>query len=321
MIGPRDLPLPPKLPPQPPLHGVLPVNKPTGWTSRDVVNRVGRLLGDRSLGHAGTLDPDASGLLLLVLGDAARLVRWLQDHPKTYRTTITLGAATSTDDAAGQVIATAAVPNLSAGQVQALLDSWLGTQAQVPPQVSALQRDGVRDHERVRRGEVVQRPPRPVQLYAAQVRAVGPASIELELTVGSGFYVRSLARDLGVALGTLGHVQTLHRSAASGWDETEALALTDLEAWPLAERRAAVRDVRSAALRVLPELPVSAEVALQLQQGKRPALTERPRPDTTGPLWLACCDGAPVAIVDVVDDAWHVVRGFPVGGVGTARCP
>lgn len=312
MTGPRDLPLPPKLPPQPPLHGALPIHKPIGWTSRDVVNRVGRLLGDRSLGHAGTLDPDASGLLLLVLGDAARLVRWLQDHPKTYLTTIALGAATSTDDAAGEVIATAPVPDLQVAQVQALLDGWLGTLAQVPPQVSALQQDGVRDHERVRRGEVVERPPREVQLYAARVVSLDGQTLQLEVTVGSGFYVRSLARDLGVALGTLGHVQTLHRSAGSGWTVAEAIELPTLEAMSLDERRAAVRDVRTAALRVLPELDVPRPIATALQQGKRPALAEWPAPDASKAVWLACCEAAPVAVVDVVDDAWHVVRGFPV---------
>jgi tRNA pseudouridine55 synthase len=311
---PHKVPFLSKLPVQPQLHGILVIDKPLGWTSRDVVNRVGRLVGDKTLGHAGTLDPHASGVLVLVFGDAARLVRWLQDHPKTYRTAVALGAATSSDDATGDVVATAPVPPLAEAAVAAWLAAQVGVLDQIPPQVSALQQDGVRDHERVRRGEVVVRPPRQVRLYGSQLIALQQAAIELELTVGSGFYVRSLARDLGVALGTLGHVQSLRRLAGSGWTLAEAIELAAFEALPLEERRARVVPVLQAAQRVLPVLQVTAEQTVLLQQGKRPTLAELPVPPDAAPdqTWLAVAEDKPVALVVVEDDSWKVVRGFPV---------
>jgi tRNA pseudouridine55 synthase len=319
---PHKVPFLAKLPAQPQLHGVLVIDKPLGWTSRDVVNRVGRLLGDKTLGHAGTLDPHASGVLVLVFGDASRLVRWLQDHPKTYRTTVALGAATSSDDATGEVIATAPVPLLAQASVQEWLQTQVGVLDQIPPQVSALQQDGIRDHERVRRGEVVVRPPRQVHLYGSQILALHQdtdhqaqqAAIELELTVGSGFYVRSLARDLGVALGTLGHVQSLRRLAGSGWTLAESIELAGFEALPLEERRARIVPVLQAAQRVVPVLPVNAEQTILLQQGKRPLLAELPVPQEAAAdqTWLAVADNKPIALVVVQDDSWKVIRGFPV---------
>ncbi len=304
------------------IHGVLAVDKPAGWTSRDVVNKLGRWLGEREVGHAGTLDPDATGVLLLTIGEAGKLVRWLQDANKTYVTEITLGQSTQTDDAAGPVLAEAPVPSaVDAAQVQAILDSWRGELLQVPPQVSALQQDGQRDHDRVRRGEVVERPARPVWLEQARVVDVRLPELTLEVTSGAGFYVRSLARDLAVALGTLGHVKTLRRTHAGGRAIGECHALTDLLA--ASESGSFVEPLLRAAARVLPTVAVDYATALQLKQGKQPVLEqELPAGDC-----LVVLADLPVAVcrAEAAEQGskLQVVRGFawplpqPVAGDAT----
>jgi tRNA pseudouridine55 synthase len=255
------------------LHGVLCIDKPLGWTSRDVVNKVGHLLGERRCGHAGTLDPDASGLLLVAFGEAGKAVRWIQDAPKTYETIISLGTSTTTDDAAGEVVREVPVPALTEAMVRAALP-WPGTIEQIPPQVSALQTDGVRDHQRVRRGEVVVRPARPVWLGGIEVLEVAASEVRLRVTCGAGFYIRSLARDLGEALGTAGHVKTLRRVHNGGFAIAEAVTIEALLALEPEARRERVVPVVDAIRRVLPVLRVSAEVATQLRQGKTPFVTE-----------------------------------------------
>ncbi|MBI5607314.1 MAG: tRNA pseudouridine(55) synthase TruB [Deltaproteobacteria bacterium] len=291
------------------IHGILAVDKPAGWTSRDVVNKLGRWLGEREVGHAGTLDPDATGVLLLTIGEAGKLVRWLQDANKTYITVITLGQATQTDDAAGPVIGEAPLPlAVNPGQIQAILDSWRGELLQVPPQVSALQQDGQRDHDRVRRGEVVERAARPVWLEQARVLDVHPPQITLEVTCGAGFYVRSLARDLAVALGTLGHVKTLRRVHAGGRAIGECHALADLLASP--EPGHFVEPLLQAAARVLPTVAVDYLTALQLKQGKLPVLSaEVPSGDclvVLGDLPIAVCRAEPAE----PGSKLQVIRGF-----------
>lgn len=291
------------------VSGVLCIDKPLGWTSRDVVNKVGWLLGTKSAGHAGTLDPQASGLLLVAMGEATKLVRFLQDAPKSYETEIAFGAATLSDDADSPVIRTAALPAaLSSAALQALLDSWAGTLQQVPPQVSALQQDGVRDHARVRRGETVVRPPRQVYLGPSEVLACHADRCVVRLTCGAGFYVRALARDLGEALGSAAHVRTLRRIAAGGFDLGDAHTITAIEALPAERRAELLISPKAAALRLMAELPIDAETTLLLRQGKRPAWTG------DFDVALATCDGDPVALValEAGDEGPHlkVVRGF-----------
>lgn len=291
------------------IHGVLAVDKPAGWTSRDVVNKLGRWLGEREVGHAGTLDPDATGVLLLTIGEAGKLVRWLQDANKTYLTTMVLGQATLTDDAAGAVVAEAPVPaTLNPAQIQAILDSWCGDLLQVPPQVSALQQDGQRDHERVRRGEVVERPPRPVWLEQARVVDVQLPEIALEVTCGAGFYVRSLARDLAVALGTVGHVKTLRRISAGGCAIEQCHTLADLLA--STEPSQFVQPLQTAAARVLPTVDVDYTTALHLKQGKVPVVQQEVSAGDClvrlGDLPIAVCRAEPAE----QGSKLQVVRGF-----------
>ncbi len=290
----------------PELTGVLVIDKPLGCTSRAVVNRINRWLGVRSAGHAGTLDPQASGILVVAVGEATKLIRWLQDAAKTYEVTIALGAATVSDDAASAIVATAPVPDsLSLAQIQAILDSWQGAMAQVPPQVSALQQDGVRDHQRVRRGETVDRAPRQVMLHRARVMDLDGPALQLEVTCGSGFYVRALARDLALALGTLGHVVALRRTAGSGFALPDALALEALIQQPCAAFADLALDLRTAIGRLLPALQVDPQTALMLRQGKTPSVAH-----AVSGLAVAVVDQELVAIVDVADGQATVVRGF-----------
>lgn len=292
------------------VSGVLCVDKPLGWTSRDVVNKVGWLLGTKSAGHAGTLDPQASGVLLVAMGEATKLVRFLQDAHKSYETEILFGSATLSDDADSPVVQTAELPtDLGAERIQQVLNSWLGWVEQIPPQVSALQTAGVRDYDRVRRGETVQREPRRVWLQAAAVLECGVDRCRVRLTCGAGFYVRSLARDLGVALGSAAHVLTLRRLDAGGFRIAEAVPIQALIDMDSAARLNAVIPVREAALRVLPELAIDAETALLLRQGKHP-----PHAAELAGTALATCAGELIAMVERGDGEagafLKVVRGF-----------
>lgn len=292
------------------VSGVLCVDKPLGWTSRDVVNKVGWLLGTRSAGHAGTLDPQASGVLLVAMGEATKLVRFLQDAHKSYEAEILFGSATLSDDADSPVVLTAPLPtDLGAARLKQVLDGWVGWLDQVPPQVSALQTDGVRDYDRVRRGETVLRPSRRVWLEAATVLECGTDRCRLRLTCGAGFYVRSLGRDLGTALGSAAHVLTLRRIDAGGFAVQECVTIETLIDLDPAGRMQAVVPVRDAALRVLPELAIDAMTTLLLRQGKHP-----PWPIEVTGTALATCDGELIAMVEGIQSETgpllKVVRGF-----------
>jgi tRNA pseudouridine55 synthase len=291
------------------VSGVLCIDKPLGWTSRDVVNKVGWLLGTKSAGHAGTLDPQASGVLLVAMGEATKLVRFLQDAHKTYETDIVFGAATLSDDADSPVVRTAPLPSeLSAARIQAILDSWAGELEQLPPQVSALQSEGVRDYDRVRRGETVVRPPRKVWLGASEVLECHADRCKVRLTCGAGFYVRALARDLGEALDSAAHVLTLRRVSAGGFGLEQAHTIEEVQGLPQDQRAALLMPPKDAALRLLTELPIDTETTLLLRQGKRPEWTG----DFS--VALATCDGEPIALVELEHSEegsrLKVVRGF-----------
>lgn len=279
------------------------VDKPLGCTSRDIVNRVDRWRGHKGAGHAGTLDPQASGVIAVATGEATKLLRWLQEAPKAYRATIALGAATDSDDAAGRVIATAPLPPaLSPERVERCVAAWIGTLMQVPPAVSALQFEGVRDHARARAGAPLVRAPRPVRLDACRVIAADSSSIEVEIACGAGFYVRAFARDLGLALGTLGHVAALRRIRASGFSHDDAIALHALLS--LAPDRAPSFDLLDVARRVLPFAAIDADTARDLRHGKVPAWR------FGAGEWFAVCDGAAIAVVESDGQVARVVRGF-----------
>lgn len=193
-------------------EGILPVDKPQGWTSHDVVARLRRLTGVRRIGHAGTLDPMATGVLLLCLGRATRVVSFLADAEKEYRFRVRLGVSTDTCDAEGQVVARSdAIPD-DLDAVRRAVARFEGEIEQVPPMFSALKVGGRKLYDLARRGEVVERAARRVHIRQIEVERLCGADLDLRVVCSKGTYVRSLADDLGRALGCGGHVTALRRT-------------------------------------------------------------------------------------------------------------
>lgn len=199
------------------VHGVLIVDKPKGPTSHDVVQTVRRALRTRAVGHAGTLDPMATGILVVAVGEGTKLVRWLTADDKEYLTTIALGAETDTLDAEGEVVERISAEGVDLARAREAAQRFVGTYGQRPPMFSAIRIDGERSHERARRGEVVEMPEREVSVRDIHVIEADQDHIELTVSSAKGFYVRSLGRDLARALGTRGHLSALRRTRSGAF--------------------------------------------------------------------------------------------------------
>ena len=222
-------------------EGVLVVDKPAGMTSHDVVDRVRRIARTRRVGHTGTLDPAATGVLVLCLGRATRLVTALQAGTKAYAAVAHLGVTTSSEDLDGEVLTRTSAAHLDEDTVCGALGAFQGEIDQVPPMVSAIRIDGERLHERARRGEVVDRPPRRVVIESIMLDRFTPgetAEVAFLVACSAGTYVRSIARDLGERLGVGGALASLRRVANGPFSAAEAVDLAELEKDPamLAER-------------------------------------------------------------------------------------
>ena len=215
------------------LEGLLLVDKPAGWTSHDVVARIRRVCGTRRVGHAGTLDPMATGVLVLGVGRATKLLTFLVGSDKGYAATVRLGQATVTDDAEGEVVASADAAGVTRSALDAAVARLTGAIEQVPSSVSAIKIDGQRSYARVRSGEDVQLAARPVtvsRFAVLDVRPVGAClDVDVEVEVSSGTYVRALARDLGAALGVGGHLTVLRRTRVGRFGIGDAVPLETLE--------------------------------------------------------------------------------------------
>ncbi|MGO2684247.1 tRNA pseudouridine(55) synthase TruB [Microbacterium sp.] len=249
--------------------GILLVDKPGGLTSHDVVARTRRAFGTRKVGHAGTLDPMATGLLVLGIEGATRLLTYVVGADKTYLATIRLGEATTTDDAEGEVVARAEAEKMDAvttAQVGEGIAALTGDITQVPSSVSAIKVDGRRAYDRVRAGEEVELSARAVTVPRFEVLAERRTADALDLDVivdcSSGTYVRALARDLGASLGVGGHLTALRRTRVGPFDVADAVGIDALDdAQPLGPG--------AAASQVLQRLDVTAEEARDLRHGKR----------------------------------------------------
>ena len=196
----------------PDLTGILNVNKPKGWTSHDVVAKVRRLAGQKRVGHAGTLDPMAEGVLPVLLGRATRLADFIQAGRKVYAAVIMLGVATETDDAEGAVLSTSDVPPLSPESLLEALASFEGEILQAPPRYSALKVDGRRAYAVARAGGAVTLAPRRVTIYRVSLLGCTADRLAIEVECSKGTYIRALARDIAVRLGTVGHLAELRRT-------------------------------------------------------------------------------------------------------------
>lgn len=245
--------------------GLVVVDKPQGLTSHQVVGRLRRLLGTRKVGHAGTLDPMATGVLILGVNRATRLLGHLSLHDKDYLATIRLGQRSSTDDAEGDIEAVADASHLSRDEVDAACEPLRGHISQVPSSVSAIKVNGQRAYKLVRDGHTVELDSRDVEVSHLQILAVrdgdGVCDVDVEVTCSSGTYIRALARDLGESLQVGGHLSALRRTRIGGYDLSRAVVLGDdaPDLMPMAE----------AARLSFPCLEVTAQHALDVTYGRR----------------------------------------------------
>lgn len=291
------------------LHGWIILDKPVGLGSTSAVSAVKRSLREAGeprtkVGHGGTLDPLASGVLPIALGEATKLAGHMLDATKAYEFTCRFGTQTDTLDLEGQVIAISDVrPTLA--EIEAILPCFTGPIEQVPPAYSALKVDGERAYDLARKGEAVELKARSVTVHSLTIVTADEGSVTLAATVSKGTYIRSLARDIALALGTVGHVTMLRRTRAGPFTLETAISLDKLA--DAAKARALTRMVLplSAGLDDIPALPVTPDQARLLRHGQMLFGI----PATPG-LHLATEAETPVALVEVSEDGCKVVRGF-----------
>ena len=287
------------------LSGLLVIDKPVGPTSHDVVGRVRRAAGTRRVGHAGTLDPLASGVLLVCVGRATRLAEYLVGLDKGYETTIRLGQTTNTYDAEGEVTAERPV-EVDAAAIVAALDAFRGSIRQRVPPFSAVKRDGQPLYKSARRGEAIDLPEREVTIHALDLLAYEPPLLTLRMAVSSGTYVRSLAHDLGQALGCGGHVVALRRTSVGRFADSRAIALDELTPDTLRGHLLPP----AAAVAHLPRVEFDEAAAAELGFGRRvPAPANSPAGDMAafGP------DGLLLGIVAVEAGEWRARKMLNAG--------
>jgi len=252
------------------MFGILNVNKPTGWTSRDVVNRVQRFVRPAKAGHAGTLDPLATGVLVVCIGPATRLISYVQEAPKTYEATFLLGQTSPSDDTETDLTAVVAAPVPSLSEIEAQLPQFLGTIEQRPPAYSALKVKGQRAYKLAREGQVVELKSRPVEIYELEVTGYAYPELRLSMQCGSGTYVRSLGRDLAESLGTGAVMSALERTAIGQFKVSDAVDIESLDPEQIEQHLAAPLT----AVEHLPRLEVTDAQLTELQHGRRLAISE-----------------------------------------------
>jgi tRNA pseudouridine55 synthase len=250
-----------------PVHGWLVVDKPVGITSTAVVNKVKWALDAQKAGHAGTLDPDATGVLAVALGEATKTIPYITDALKCYHFMVKFGEQTTTDDAAGTVLKSSATRPTDDAIAQALA-AFRGNIQQVPPQFSAVKVDGDRAYDLAREGQVMDLAPRDLFVESLSLVARPDADhVELDMVCGKGGYVRSIARDLGLALGCLGHVLWLRRVWSGPFDVRDGVTMDVIEAEAKTDALANRLLPLEVALADLPELPATPEGAVRLRNG------------------------------------------------------
>jgi tRNA pseudouridine55 synthase len=289
------------------VSGWLIVDKPAGVTSTAVVNKVKWAFSAQKAGHAGTLDPDATGVLAVALGEATKTIPYITDALKCYRFRVTFGAATDTDDASGTVIATSSSRPMN-DHIEAALSAFRGQIEQVPPQYSAVKVDGERAYDLAREGESMELAARPLWVESLVVLSrPDPDHVDLEMVCGKGGYVRSIARDLGAALGCLGHVEWLRRTWSGPFDADQGVKLAEIEA----EAKTEALDARLLPLELglqdLPEFTATSEGAVRLRNGNPGQVIGHADWGTEG--W-ASLDGLAVAVGHYRGGELHPSRVF-----------
>ncbi|MEP6479991.1 MAG: tRNA pseudouridine(55) synthase TruB [Rhodoglobus sp.] len=289
--------------------GVLLIDKPPGITSHDVVGRARKVMGTRKIGHAGTLDPMATGLLVLGVNSATRLLTFMVGLDKVYEATIRLGQSTTTDDAEGEAIESRPTDAVTDEAIAAGIERLTGPIEQVPSTFSAIKVDGRRAYDLARAGESVELTSRSVTISAFDVlgtrrdgaRDEQHVDLDVRIACSSGTYIRALARDLGAALGVGGHLTALRRTSVGPFEVADATPIDSLDA------TADLRSPATVAARLFPTIAVDADSAIALSQGKRVRVAE---PDAARAAAVSP-DGRLVGLVQVVDGLARPVVNFP----------
>ncbi|WP_409340930.1 tRNA pseudouridine(55) synthase TruB [Paenibacillus sp. MBLB4367] len=262
------------------LEGVLPVWKPVDFTSHDVVAKVRRIVGVKRIGHTGTLDPKVTGVLPLCIGRATRVVEYIQDLPKQYEATLTVGYSTDTEDATGQVIAEAEHVQVTAEQVERAIRSFVGVISQVPPMYSAVKVDGKRLYELARQGKEVERKARRVEIYGIDLLSVDLQKrypeIKFRVDCSKGTYIRTLCTDIGTALGYPAVMSNLIRTATGSMTREQCLTLEEVERLAKEGMLQLKLIDTAAAIPHVPALYVSMKEAADALQGKKVRLSGPP---------------------------------------------
>jgi tRNA pseudouridine55 synthase len=304
------------------VHGWVVLDKPVGMTSTHAVSVVKRLFKARRAGHAGTLDPLASGLLPIALGEATKTVPFVMDGRKRYRFTVRWGEERDTDDAEGRVVATSAErPTVAA--IRALLPSFTGTIAQVPPRFSAVKIEGERAYDLAREGEVVELESRPVEIHRLDLVEDADGTDRdrsvFEAECGKGTYVRAIARDMGRALGCYGHVVELRRTLVGPFEESDAVSVEALQETAAGPHQPPAVGAPGtpllpveAGLAALPALAVTRSDAARLARGQAVLLRGRDAPVMSGCI-AVLCQGSLLALADVEKGELHPRRIFNFG--------
>ena len=260
------------------MHGFALINKAPGITSHDVVAQARKRYGTKKVGHAGTLDPMATGVLVLGIGSATRLLQYVTDGTKKYEATIRLGQSTHTDDREGQVIATTNAAGISEDEIKSGIKNFIGKIKQKPSSVSAIKIDGKRAHQRVRDGEVVDIPARDVEVMdieIANISIVGEfVDIQVTVTCSAGTYIRAIARDLGDLLKVGGHLTSLNRTLVSPFDISECADLTDSKLISTADGISRILPVRTIDLAEVNEISFGRAIDASNKNGAVAALDQ-----------------------------------------------
>ena len=277
--------------------GILNVNKPAGCSSRHVVDRIERLVRPAKAGHAGTLDPLAVGVLVVCVGQATRLISYVQQMPKQYRATFVLGRRSDTDDLEGEVTEIAGAPVPSRSKLDATLPQFLGDIQQVPPVHSAIKVGGRRSYKLARAGKAIELAPRMVTIHRLAICRYEYPVLELDIGCGSGTYVRSLGRDLAAALGTSAVMSALERTAIGGFHVRDALPLEDATADSVTQHL----QPALAALANLPQVSLSELQLVELRHGRPIAMNARAVP-------LGVGETSPYAAVNAAGELVAILR-------------
>ena len=295
------------------LSGILLIDKPEGPTSAQVVGRVKRILGAKRVGHLGTLDPFASGLLPLAINEATKIAQLFLAAPKSYTGIITLGAETDTEDSTGRVVEVREVPSFGEREIEKLERAFTGTLRQTPPMFSAIKQGGVRLYDLARKGQSVPRTPREIKIERLRLWKVGPAELGFEVNCSKGTYVRTLAADMGRFLGCGAHLKSLRRLSCGHLGLEQAISFTEIERLkdrgelPLLSLNQVLKDLR--------EICLDNGSLSQIRMGRQEAVARLGAPEG-GEQYMRLVDakGDLVALAQWAEETtggrWHLFRVF-----------